>query len=587
MPTLSLKFKVLALLLLALVTTAGAEQEFAKLVRVDERVENDRLRLILRTDKGLPSVSAFFATAPDRLEIELNDTLPEAVLGASPSSRLVSGWSLTRSGLNRTRLTLKLRQRPPYSEIKVMEVADPPHIVVEIPDTDQWNESFAITDGLRWIREDRYVGGRWTRLNRLQFHPKDPQLEVVVGLAKERTDARETLTSMVSRYDAVAGINGGFFAGGGGALGLVYREGRMLVPHVSRRPPRSGFGLTKDGRALFGRLAATGPTIKDLDGGDWSQAWLALGGGPRLLKEGAARITADLEELGPKGNDITRVAARTVVGMEPDGRLTFATVTGYHDNHREGVQFGPLVGWLKSLGITEAVNFDGGASVNMVVGPHIVSDGPANASSEKPVATALLLRDKRPKIYPNTLSWNVSKSTLPADGESYCDISLVVRTPSGEAVPDGTVVRLFARNGRVEPALLKTKNGKVDARFYSVRKPGQAIVQAFAGPVNSQQMFSLRAGITEQLLITTTDAKPAKDKNFQIATVVVETVDQWGNGVPSQRVSCSLDGGEPVLADTDKNGLIAFDAELPADGGHFTVTHPTGGTANFRIPALK
>lgn len=584
---LSRCLRIGCLLFFVLLSVAQAEEPLGRLTRVTRSQQGDRLTIGLHTNQANPEVSAYFLTGPDRLVIECNDTLPEARLPSRPRNAMVRSWKLNRRGLNRARLTLSLNFHPPNSDLKVVKQASAPQVEVSFSTAPGLNEKMDLTEGISWLREDKFLAGRWTRINRLLFDPKDPHVQVAVGLAKEKTNAREKLSSMVERYRAVAGINGGFFAGGGGALGLVYREGRMLVPHVSRRPPRSGFGLTRSGQALFGRLAASGHLIKDLDGGDWSDAWFALGGGPRLIKRGLAKITADLEELGPKGNDITRVAARTVVGLTRDEKLLFVTVAGYRDNHREGVQFGPLVGWLKGLGVQEAVNFDGGASVNMVVGSHIVSDGPANRSKEKPVATALLVKDDRELLFPDSVRWSLGQSKMPADGSSERRVTVSVSTPSGRPVPDGTPVSFFAHNLVVEPALAETSGGKVTVTLRSTLKPGRARIWLQTGPVSDEKRLTLVAGEPTRLLMEAMSASSMEEESMQRVTAKVQVVDQWGNGLAGETLSCSVDGSEQVELPTDRRGVLTLDLELPGSGGLFRVSHPALGARELRIEALR
>ena len=563
------------LLLLAL--PAWAQVELDKVVAVRHSVQGETVRLVIETEKRVPQASVYFQTGPDRLVVEFNDTLSTISPGSKPPVSMVQSWSLKPTALNRCQLTLNLAYAPPSSELKVSTLESPPRLVVDFQAETGVRDKFALTPGITWVREDTIMAGRWTRLNRLLFNPADPAVEVVLGLANETTNAREPLSSMLKRYDAVAGINGGFFARNGGALGLVYRDGRMLAPHVSRRPPRSGFGLTRDRRVLFGRIAAAGSAIKDLDGGDWSNAWFALGGGPRLVKNGLAQITADLEELGPKGNDITRVAARSLVGLTSDEQLMFATVTGYRDNHSEGAQFGPVVGWLKSLGVKEAVNFDGGASVDMVIGPHIVSDGPGNRTKEKPVATALLVRDKREKLFCQNASWSLSSSSIPADGTTETPLRVALTTADGKPVPDGMPVRFFGRGVAVEPANCVTQNGEVQTQVKSVRRPGQAIVTLTAGPLTESKSITLRGGQAERVHVAQTEARAVKDaESTQRAVIKVQTVDQWGNPVSGESFECSLNGGDKAEFKTGENGVMALEVDLPNAGGFFTVFHRSG-----------
>ena len=90
------------------------------------------------------------------------------------------------------------------------------------------------------------------------------------------------------------------------------------------------------------------------------------------------------------------------------------------------------------------------------------------------------------------------------------------------------------------------------------------------------------------LLIEGFGARPLEgEKSMQTATVKVQTVDQWGNGVPKQTIKCSVDGTEAVAFLTDNRGVMALDVEVSRQGGTFTVSHPTGGQQTYRIPAFE
>lgn len=574
------------LIFVLLTIVASADISMNKVTKVRHSLEDDKLRLVIETERR-PQASAYFATGPERLVVEFNDTLP-ATKPTRPRHKMIRSLGLKQVSLNRSRLVLQLHYRPPSSEIKVKTLEGPPRLVVEIPATTERREKFALTEGVKWIREDRLMRGRWVRLNRLMFDPKDPDIKIILGLAKEKTNARETVTSMVKRYKALAGINGGFFASRGGALGLVYRDGRMLVPHVARRPPRSGFGLSSRGKPMIGRLASTGRSVKDLDGGDWSNARLAIGGGPRLLKNGKAKITAKLEELGPGGNDITRVAGRTMVGITNKGKLLFGTVSGFRDNHSQGAKFEPVVSWLKSLGVKEAVNFDGGASVDMVIGSHIVSDGPGNATKEKPVATAILVKDSREKLYPSQASWTVESQTLPADGKTIKKVKVAISNPQGKPVPDGTPVRFFAHNFWVKPATAKTENGIVEVAVKASRHPGKAKLTLEAGPLRERKEFRLKAGPPSRLQVVRGAKKVISTDEGKMQSVSVKTqvTDSWGNPIKNTTVEVVIDGSEPYPFRTDSQGMSVVDVLTYPDGGVLKISHPEAGSVTTQITPL-
>lgn len=565
---------------------AATSGEMDRVKTVRQSVEGGNLKIVVETEHAAPEASVYYLTGPERLVIELNDALPGASLGAAPSVGMVQSWGLKQSALNRSQLVLNLNHRPPTSDLKVK--TDGNRLVVELPVDPYWREEVSLTQGIKWIREDKYLSGLWVRLNRLQFDPKDPAITVLLGLAQEKTTAREKVSSMLKRTGALAGINGGFFASSGGALGLVYRDGKLLAPHVQRRPPRSGFGMTRDGKPLFGRLASTGPAFKDLDGGDWSQAAMALGGGPRLMKDGAPKITAKEEELGPGGNDITRVAGRSLVGSLDNGQLMFSTVTGFRDNHSQGAKFESVVDWLKGIGVKDAVNFDGGASVNMIIGNLNVSDGPGSVTDEKAVATALLVKDDRPKLYPASATWSLPQTTLTADGKSGFEFSMSFATPTGGAVPDGTPVRFFATGVRLDPPTVKTAGGKVKARVLSVRRPGKAVLTAVCGPVSSSKSLNLNGGDTKRVLVKLLDRKKVKDGTSELLRVnaKVALTDAWGNPVANDEITVEVDGSQPYPFKTDDRGLATLEVDTQLSGGTIKVNHASAGSVPLKIDPL-
>ena len=582
------------LLLLALFcpgspSQAVGSEEMDRIKNVRFAVNGNNLRIVLETEHAVPEGSAYFLTGPERLVIELNDAMPGTSLGAAPNLAMIDSWGLKQTNLNRSQLVVNLTHRPPHSELKVQTLSNPFRLSVDVPIDPYWKEEIALTKGIRWVREDQYLAGLWVRLNRLVFDPKDPEIKVILGLAQEKISARETISSMLRRTGALAGVNAGFFAGSGGALGLVYRDGKLLAPHVQRRPPRTGFGITKDGKPLIGRLASNGPSFKDLDGGDWSQAAMAVGAGPRLMKDGAPKITAKEEQLGPGGNDITRVAARSLAATLNNGQMMLSTVTGFRDNHSQGAQFEPTVQWLQKVGAKDAVNFDGGASVDMVIGEHIVSDGPGNVTKEKPVATAVLVKDGRDRLYPSSASWTLSSTSLQADGKSTADVVVALATPSGKPVPDGTPVRFFSHGVLISPAVAKTSGGQVKARLTSVRRAGAAKIAVMCGPVTSTKEFSLKGGPAKRVLVKLLDRKKTKaPENRELLRVnaKVALTDAWGNPVAGEDFTVSVDGSQPFPFRTDERGMSNHEVDTALTGGTLTVSHPQAGTIPLNIAPL-
>lgn len=86
---------------------------------------------------------------------------------------------------------------------------------------------------------------------------------------------------------------------------------------------------------------------------------------------------------------------RTAVGFDAaKGRLWILVVDGRQPGYSDGMTLPELVGLFEALGVTEAVNLDGGGSTVMVLKGATVSR-PSDAEGERPVVNALgVIRDE-------------------------------------------------------------------------------------------------------------------------------------------------------------------------------------------------
>lgn len=116
----------------------------------------------------------------------------------------------------------------------------------------------------------------------------------------------------------------------------------------------------------------------------------ALGGGPRLLRDGRVEVTADLERFQP---DVARGRApRTAAGVDDRGRLLLLTVNGRQASS-VGLTLTELAQVMAHLGARDALNLDGGGSSTMVLRGdlfNLPSDG-----RERTVGNALLVFSDR------------------------------------------------------------------------------------------------------------------------------------------------------------------------------------------------
>ncbi|MBI2123030.1 MAG: phosphodiester glycosidase family protein, partial [Armatimonadetes bacterium] len=112
----------------------------------------------------------------------------------------------------------------------------------------------------------------------------------------------------------------------------------------------------------------------------------ALGGGPRLVKEGREFIPFDWEWFSHRLHQ--KRAPRTAVGITEAGKLLLVTVDG-RSRQNTGMTLRELAQVMISLSAREAMNLDGGGSATMVVGGRIMNE--PSDGRERPVASALII----------------------------------------------------------------------------------------------------------------------------------------------------------------------------------------------------
>jgi len=112
----------------------------------------------------------------------------------------------------------------------------------------------------------------------------------------------------------------------------------------------------------------------------------AVGGGPRLLRNGDVSIEAEQEGISQAFVDTRH--PRTALGYN-DTSIFLVTVDGRQEGYSAGMNLPELASLLKELGAVEAINLDGGGSTTMWVQGKIrnrPSDGRV-----RPIANGLLL----------------------------------------------------------------------------------------------------------------------------------------------------------------------------------------------------
>jgi hypothetical protein len=165
--------------------------------------------------------------------------------------------------------------------------------------------------------------------------------------------------------------------GRGGAA--VPPDGYVLSGHGRGRAALLGAFRPGDRVALRVRLAPAS------DDPRWDQARHVIGGGPRLLA-GGLYVGGE----GFRAPFSERRHPRTAIGRLADGRIVLVTVGGRQPYHSLGMTLVELATYLRQLGVTDALNLDGGGSTTLVVRGTVVNL-PSDESGERPVSDVLVV----------------------------------------------------------------------------------------------------------------------------------------------------------------------------------------------------
>lgn len=206
----------------------------------------------------------------------------------------------------------------------------------------------------------------------------DPATVLAVGLSASRSliappvppHGETPFGDLVRRWPSAAAANGTFFslAPGRPVMGTLVTAG-VLANHVAWRPTGTELCLAPGGPA---RLVPAGQL-------NWRPCWLALAGGPRLLRAG--QVVANARAEGIWDPDVLGSATRTAVGLDATGRrMWLASIATPVTLAREAAI-------MRALGATDALNLDGGSSRALAFGGKVL------ATPGRPLTQVLLVFD--------------------------------------------------------------------------------------------------------------------------------------------------------------------------------------------------
>lgn len=445
----------------------SAQVQAAVLTDVEPAITADSVTVTVKLD-GNCAYRVWYTPSPSKVIIDLYETTyaPKSK-SISLDDVLVKRIRITQYA-GYTRVVMDLKQRIPEPEYWFADG----NLVVFVDK--EYNQGFeiSIAPGVRYGQFRRGSGSGQVLVNYVKADLNNRRISVKPVLANGGTGGLQRVGDMVAAHNAVAAINGTYFANGM-PLGLLIIDEELVSYPIFNR---TALGFTKNGKAIFEQVDFTGEIVtgsgervsltgvnrirraddiivytseygqstrtndygievvvvdgavvdvrqagntsipengvvisahgtgrdalKDVKPGDelsvsWEMTppWFeqgvvqAIGGGPRLVKDGKIFITSHEERFQP--DIVNGRAPRTAVGLTADNQLLMVTVNGRKRDVSIGMTLTELAELMIDLGAVDAMNLDGGGSATLVVRDRVLnlpSDG-----AERPVASALLV----------------------------------------------------------------------------------------------------------------------------------------------------------------------------------------------------
>ena len=124
----------------------------------------------------------------------------------------------------------------------------------------------------------------------------------------------------------------------------------------------------------------------------------AIGGGPRILRDGAISVEVEKERLSRTFADERH--PRTAIGYSQNGQVLYlVAIDGRQPGYSVGMSLQELAEFMRARlaefslakeNVYQGLNLDGGGSTTMVIGEQVVNS-PSDPTGERPVANALLV----------------------------------------------------------------------------------------------------------------------------------------------------------------------------------------------------
>ena len=236
------------------------------------------------------------------------------------------------------------------------------------------NAARAADDALPAISR-KVVEGNGHRIHVVTVNLAHPDVKGVVATPWSLRGA------VVSRFardaGAVAAVNGDFYDDRLMPLGLTVSNG-VAWPRSSDTPGWSFIACTATKDCFNDTSGAARPA---------DPAWQTVVGGKHVLLDGDFVWSPSDDAL--CGDLCTTAHPRTAVGLSADRKTLFLVVIEGRQPALTGLPLSATARYLRDLGAQTALNFDGGASSELVWDSKIVSGRPTRMPEEREVANHL------------------------------------------------------------------------------------------------------------------------------------------------------------------------------------------------------
>lgn len=223
---------------IAVPAPAQAIEGTAKLskIRYSRNIEKTRLVLDVST---VPEYTVAVQEDAKRLLVTLKNT---ETAGTSPVLSLHD--DLTKQVIivpgkeKSVTIAIDLAYLPHY---EVFRLSDPQRLVIDLYKIFEQKTEKQLAAGVLYTAMRKGTAAGLLSIHILDYDLKSPQIKLEHVLAKDAIIGRETVTSMAARKNALAAVNGTYFASNGELYGLVIQDGQIVQDPINNR---SAFALT-------------------------------------------------------------------------------------------------------------------------------------------------------------------------------------------------------------------------------------------------------------------------------------------------------------------------------------------------------